>query len=75
MKKDFSNYGDQLTCFQADITSEKDLNFIHKVVLGKTKRIDYLINNSGTNRIGPISKIKANEWNQIISVNLSGPFS
>ena len=24
LKKDFSNYGDQLTCFQADITSEKD---------------------------------------------------
>ena len=74
LKKDFSNYGDQLTCFQADITSEKDLNYIHKVIVGKTKRIDYLINNSGTNRIGPISKIKANEWNQIISVNLSGPF-
>ena len=51
LKKDFSDYSNQLTCFQADITSEKDLNYIHKIVVSKTKKIDYLINNSGTNKI------------------------
>ena len=33
-----------------------------------------LINNSGTNTIGPIEKINIKDWKNIMDINLTGPF-
>tara|TARA_Y100000590_G_scaffold63196_2_gene67831 strand:+ start:12506 stop:13210 length:705 start_codon:yes stop_codon:yes gene_type:complete len=72
--KDFQEYKKNLICYQGDVSKEKDVKLITKSVKSKFKRIDYLINNSGTNVLSPIEKIKLNDWRNIIDVNLTGAF-
>ena len=72
--KDFQEYKKNLICYQGDVSKEKDVKRITKSVKSKFKRIDYLINNSGTNVLSPIEKIKLNDWRNIIDVNLTGAF-
>mgnify|MGYP003323016687 FL=1 len=74
LKKDLKEYKDDLICYQGDISSIKDIDKIYKSIHKDFKRIDYLVNNSGTNVLGPISKIKIKEWQKIINVNLTGVF-
>jgi 3-oxoacyl-[acyl-carrier protein] reductase len=38
------------------------------------KRIDICINNAGINRINPIDEIREKDWQDILRVNLDGPF-
>jgi len=40
----------------------------------KYKRIDACVNNAGTNRIQSIDRIRIEDWDQIMKVNLRGPF-
>ena len=72
--KDFQEYKKNLICYQGDVSKEKDVKRITNSVKSKFKRIDYLINNSGTNVLSPIEKIKLNDWKNIIDVNLTGAF-
>ena len=72
--KDFQEYKKNLICYQGDVSKEKDVKLITKSVKSKFKKIDYLINNSGTNVLSPIEKIKLNDWRNIIDVNLTGAF-
>ena len=74
LKKDLSKYNNNLVTYQGDVSSIKDINRITKNILKEFKKIDYLINNSGTNVLNPISKIKIKDWQKIIDVNLTGVF-
>ena len=37
-------------------------------------RIDVLVNNAGINRQGPIDTVTEEDWDEIMAVNLKGPF-
>ncbi len=43
-------------------------------VLEKYKKIDVCINNAGINRVSHICGLSTNDWDDIIEVNLRGPF-
>ena len=56
-----------------DLRNEKSISdFIEYI--SQRKKIDVLINNAGMNKIDPIEKIKDEDWNNIYSINLYGPF-
>lgn len=42
--------------------------------LGRYKRIDICVNNAGINRINPIDETRPEDWQDILRVNLDGPF-
>tara|TARA_B100001996_G_scaffold380241_1_gene367363 strand:- start:760 stop:1464 length:705 start_codon:yes stop_codon:yes gene_type:complete len=74
LKKELPEYKDSLICHQGDVSSIKDINLISKEISKKFKKVDFLINNSGTNVLSPIKKIKIKDWQKIIDVNLTGAF-
>lgn len=61
--------------FTADVTDEKSVSELVIQVCEAYKRIDGLVNAAGvfaTNK--PFYELTANEWNRVISVNLTGTF-
>lgn len=58
---------------QLDLSDGKNINRFVKEVIGKTPRIDILINNAGINITEPIDEIQDENWEKILAVNLTGP--
>lgn len=58
----------------ADVTDEK---MVQDVIARTNKtfgRIDILVNNAGISYGTPLEEIKAVEWDQVMAINLKGPF-
>ncbi len=50
-------------------------NRIISTVLEKWQRIDVLVNNAGITKTSSLQKMTDEDWEQVISVNLSGTFN
>ena len=74
LKRELREYSEDLICYQGDVSSQRDIARISTNVKKHFKKVNYLVNNSGTNVLNPISKIKAKDWQRIIDVNLTGVF-
>ena len=74
LKRELREYSEDLICYQGDVSSIKDISRISKSVKKQFKKVNYLVNNSGTNVLNPIHKIKIKDWENIINVNLTGVF-
>jgi 3-oxoacyl-[acyl-carrier protein] reductase len=62
-------------CFQGDVA---DFSFVEEMIrqtLAHFDHIDVLINNAGMSHIGLLSDMSIDEWNRILSVNLTSVFS
>lgn len=60
--------------YQADITDEKQVEKLIKEVIADFGKIDVVINNAGISKSEMSWKTSAENWNQSLAVNLSGPF-
>jgi 3-oxoacyl-[acyl-carrier protein] reductase len=56
-----------------DFTDRKKVDVFLKVI-GKFKRIDVCVNNAGINHIDFLEDTKEKDWDDIINVNLKGPY-
>ena len=67
-------YGRSLQTLVCDVGVAGDV--IHSIdIIEKTHgKIDYIVNNAGISRFCPIDELTVEEWNRIISVNLSSIF-
>ena len=74
LKRELIDFKEDLICYQGDVSSIEDINKISGSVKKQFKSVNYLINNSGTNVLNPIGKIKIKDWQRIIDVNLTGVF-
>jgi len=72
--KDLKEYKKSLICYQGDVSSPRDVNRIQRSIKKQYKRIDFLVNNSGLAVVSPVAKLKLNDWNRIIDINLTGAF-
>ncbi len=45
-----------------------------KTVLEKNKKIDVLVNNAGITKDGLLMRMKTDDWQKVLDLNLSGVF-
>ncbi len=55
-----------------DVTDERSVQRLARTALDAFGRIDILINNAGIMPLSPISKLRVEEWDRMIDVNIKG---
>ena len=68
-----ANNGEAIT-YQADITRAGDVNAMVDTAVSRFGGIDILINNAGLSIDAPFLDMDEDAWDQVIGVNLKGPF-
>lgn len=59
---------------QADVSQEREVQDMFKRLIQEFGTIDILINNAGLQRDAPLMEMTLEQWNTVISVNLTGQF-
>tara|TARA_Y100001970_G_scaffold280432_1_gene389419 strand:- start:47 stop:802 length:756 start_codon:yes stop_codon:yes gene_type:complete len=59
---------------KANISQENEVNNLIKDILEKSGKIDILVNNAGITRDGLLMRMKSNDWQDVINLNLTGVF-
>ena len=72
--KEASDKGLSVSLHQADVGNPGDCSRVVHEVLYQYGHIDYLVNNAGIVRDRTALKMSSLQWEQVIRVNLSGPF-
>ena len=58
----------------ADVTRELDAAALHQRIAADGRTLKALVNNAGTNFHAPAHELKLEDWNRIITLNLTGAF-
>ena len=66
--------GGQAYALQANVAEEEAVNGLIKSVIERSGRIDVLVNNAGITRDGLLMRMKTEDWQAVINLNLSGVF-
>lgn len=67
-------YGINVLTYTTDVGDSDSVNAMAEDVLAHYSHVDYLVNNAGISYIGLLTDMSADEWNRLISVNLSSVF-
>lgn len=59
---------------QADVSDENEVRDMLQEMYDRFGTIDILINNAGIQRDAPIDEMTLDDWNQVMTVNLTGQF-
>ncbi|PKM89286.1 MAG: beta-ketoacyl-ACP reductase [Firmicutes bacterium HGW-Firmicutes-12] len=60
---------------KADVTSSEQVEELIKKIMDRYGKIDILINNAGITRDGLLMRMKDEDWEKVISTNLTGVFN
>ena len=71
---EIKSFGGKAYPIQADISNETSVNELIKTVLDKNKKIDVLVNNAGITKDGLLMRMKTDDWQKVLDLNLSGVF-
>ena len=66
--------GGRAYALQANVSDEDAVDGLIKTVLERSGRIDVLVNNAGITRDGLLMRMKTDDWQAVINLNLSGVF-
>ena len=66
--------GSEGVAFTADVTSETDMAQLEKDVMAHFGRVDILVNNAGINIRKNIDEFTLDEWNSVLTTNLTSAF-
>ena len=66
--------GGSAYALQANVADEGAVNDLIKTVIERSGRIDVLVNNAGITRDGLLMRMKTEDWQAVINLNLSGVF-
>lgn len=72
---EIKNSGGLTEFFKVNVASIVDVEKASNAVIEKYGTIDILINNAGITRDSSIKKMTSEQWDQVISVNLTGVFN
>lgn len=72
MATEIRQNGGQALAIAADVTQLADMNRVAAAAMAQFGRIDVLVNNAGVMPLSPLERLKVDEWNQMIDVNLRG---
>ena len=73
-KKEYAENGIKVHTYVLDVTDEKAVEQIIAVMEKEVGPIDILVNNAGIIKRIPILEMKAEEFRQVIDIDLTGPF-
>lgn len=54
---------------------KKRLKLFLKKIVNETGRVDILVNNAGITKDGLLVRMKENDWNMVLNINLKGAFT
>ncbi|QSJ19991.1 3-oxoacyl-[acyl-carrier-protein] reductase [Nostoc sp. UHCC 0702] len=66
--------GGQALALQADVSQADQVDTLLNTVLEKFKRVDILVNNAGITRDNLLLRMKPEDWQAVIDLNLTGVF-
>ena len=66
--------GRESIALKVDVTNPADVEEMVRMVKDKFGKIDILVNNAGVSGWIPVEEISLEEWNRVISTNLTGVF-
>lgn len=69
---DITSAGGKATAVVTDVTKRDDLRKLVDTAFETYGRVDVLINNAGVMPLSPLERLKVDEWDQMIDVNLKG---
>ena len=67
-------YGVKTLGLEADVSKKADAETMVAAAVDAFGRVDILINNAGINIRGPIETLHEDDWDNVIDVNLKGPW-
>lgn len=73
-KKEIEAEGVKCTVIRGDMRKEDDIQAMVQQVMSEYGKIDILFNNAGTWRGDNAENVTAEDWKEVIDVNLTGPF-
>lgn len=66
--------GGSALALQADVSNPADVKALFKSVLDRWGALDILVNNAGIARDGLLMRLKPDDWDAVLDVNLKGAF-
>jgi 3-oxoacyl-[acyl-carrier protein] reductase len=66
--------GGQADAFACDVTDSSRVNEVVDDVVKRHGRLDILVNNAGITRDGPLVRMKDDQWDSVLAINLRGTF-
>lgn len=72
--KKLKNYKVDVLKFKCDVRDREKYKIIKSKISKKWKSLDVLVNNAGINKPTDFDKITDKDWDEVLSVNLKGPF-
>ncbi len=71
---EINSIGGKAYAIQANIADEEEVNKLMRTVLERNGQIDVLINNAGITRDGLLMRMKTEDWQDVMNLNLNGVF-
>jgi NADP-dependent 3-hydroxy acid dehydrogenase YdfG len=73
--KEITDSGGNIKSYSMNVADEKNVEDVINQIIKEYGKIDAVINNAGIDYTKSIEEITYDEWNKVISVNLTGPFN
>jgi NAD(P)-dependent dehydrogenase (short-subunit alcohol dehydrogenase family) len=71
---DLSRLGVKVKSVQCDVSKQDEVQSLVDETLKTFGRLDIMVNNAGVAAMSPATEIAIEEWNRVVSVNLTGTF-
>ena len=75
LKEELKQKNIEIDIFQADVSTKQGVEKLANYAIEKYHKIDILINNAGISKVGLITDVTDEEWNELINTNLYSAFA
>jgi glucose 1-dehydrogenase len=72
--REIENIGGQALVHQADVSREEEVQSMFSAAVDMYETVDILVNNAGIQKDAPFLDMALDDWNKVISINLTGAF-